>query len=253
MVKFTARAAMLGLTLAAGLAPLTAHALDAKQKEEIGAYIREYLVENPEVLIEVQQALEKKSAEARTAQAGKAVDSNKDAIFRAEDDIVLGNPDGDVTIVEFFDYNCGYCKHALADMDQIIAKDKNVRFVLKEFPILGPDSMAAHKVADAFKKIAPEKYADFHRALLGTEGRADEARAIAVATGLGVKEAELRTTMAEDPNDGDLAEVYRLATELGISGTPSYVVGNEAVYGAIGADMLETKVANVRSCGKTTC
>ena len=254
MVKLSSLAATLGLALAATTAlPLAAQALDAKQKEEIGAYIREYLIANPEVLVEVQSALEKKSSDARAAQAVKAVDSNRDAIFSAEGDLALGNPQGDVTVVEFFDYNCGYCKHALADMDTILGKDKNVRFVLKEFPILGPDSLAAHKVSDAFKKIAPEKYPEFHRTLLGGEGRADEARALEVAASLGVDEAAIRGKMTASPNDASVSEVYRLATELGVSGTPSYVVGNEAIYGAIGAEALEEKVANVRSCGKTTC
>lgn len=139
-----------------------------------------------------------------------------------------------MTIVEFFDYNCGYCKRAMSDMDDILAKDKNVRFVLKELPILGPDSLAAHKVSAAFRVIAPEKYGDFHRALLGAEERATEETAIAVAAKLGVTEAQLREKMDDGPYDASVREAYTLANELGITGTPSYVVGNEAVFGAVG-------------------
>lgn len=232
---------------------LPAFALDDSQKAEIGAYIKEYLIANPEIMLDVQDALEKKQQAARLAKATTAVDENKEALFSSQYDMTLGNPKGDVTIVEFYDYNCGYCKHALSDMDAILAKDKNVRFVLKEFPILGPESLAAHKVSDAFRKIAPEKYGDFHRALLGAKGRASEDSAIEVATSLGVGEADIRAMMAKSPNDASVQEAYALATSLGITGTPSYIVGNEAVFGAIGEEAIEQKVANVRSCGKATC
>ncbi|MDI7864413.1 DsbA family protein [Rhizobiaceae bacterium n13] len=239
--------------LAAVALPVPASALDDTQKREIGAFIKEYLIENPEIMLDVQDALQQKQASARAQVAQKAVAENQDTIFSSKFDLSLGNPNGDVTIVEFFDYNCGYCKHALADMDTILAKDKNVRFVLKEFPILGPESLAAHKVSDAFRKIAPEKYGEFHRALLGTEGRANEESAIAVATSLGVSEADIRKTMEENPNDEAVQEAYQLANSLGISGTPSYVMGNEAIFGAVGADSIEEKITNMRSCGKTSC
>ncbi|CAN7404913.1 DsbA family protein [Rhizobium sp. LjRoot30] len=251
-IKTLATTALMAMPFAlASIAP--AYALDDKQKEEIGAFIKEYLIANPEIMLDVQDALKKKQEEAQAKMAEQAVTENKAAIFTSADDISLGNPNGDVTIVEFFDYNCGYCKHALADMDTILAKDTNVRFVLKEFPILGPDSLAAHKVSAAFRHIAPEKYGEFHRALLGGEGRANEEKAIEVATSLGVSEDALRKMMADKPNDEAVKQAYKLATALGVSGTPSYVVGSEAVYGAIGADALEAKISNVRSCGKATC
>ena len=230
-----------------------AMALDDKQKEEIGQFIKEYLIQNPEIMLDVQNALQAKQEAARTQASAEAVAANKKAIFSDSGDMILGNPKGDVTIVEFFDYNCGYCKHALSDMNEIIDADKNVRFVLKELPILGPDSMAAHKVSYAFKALAPEKYGEFHRALLGGDVRATEERAIEVATSLGVKEDALRKQMADKPNDASVKDVYQLAGTLGITGTPSYVIGNEAVFGAVGAEALEEKIGNVRSCGKTMC
>ncbi len=230
-----------------------AMALDDKQKQEFGAFIKEYLIQNPEILLDVQTALQDKQEKARTAAASEAVESNRDAIFAAKGDMVLGNPKGDVTVVEFFDYNCGYCKHALEDMNTILEQDKNVRFVLKELPILGPDSLAAHKVSTAFKQVAPEKYADFHRTLLGSEGRATEERAIEVAASLGVAEDTIRKQMAVSPGDAEVKQAYQLAGALGVSGTPSYVVGNEAVFGAVGAGALQEKIANVRACGKTEC
>ncbi len=233
--------------------PQNALALDDSQKKEMGEFIREYLVANPEILLEAQQSLKKKQQEEQLRQAQAAISENKQTIFQSVHDVTLGNPDGDVTIVEFYDYNCGYCKRALSDMDAIIENDKNVRFVLKELPILGPDSLAAHKVSAAFRQVAPEKYGDFHRALLGGEDRATEETAIAVAGRLGVSEADIRAKMETDTHDEAVKEAYALANELGITGTPSYVVGDEAVFGAVGAEELEAKVTNMRSCGKTVC
>jgi protein-disulfide isomerase len=241
------------IALVALLAPVApASALDDTQKKEIGEFIREYLIEHPEVMIEVQQALEMKQYQARLKQAEVAVQENHAEIFGSTNDMSLGNPNGKITIVEFFDYNCGYCKRALSDMDTIIKSNPDVRFVLKELPILGPASVAAHKVSNAFRKLAPEKYADFHRKLLGGEERADEDVAIEVATSLGVPEDKLRAEMAKD-DDSDAQATELLARKLGISGTPSYVVGNEAIFGAIGAEAINQKIANVGQCGKTTC
>lgn len=228
-------------------------ALDEMQKKEIGEFIKEYLVEHPEVLLDAQNALEKKQDEARLAQSAQAVAENRDAIFNSKDDMTIGNPKGDITVVEFFDYNCGYCRHALSDMDTLLQKDKNVRFVLKEFPILGPDSVAASRVSDAFRKLAPEKYAQFHHALLGSDGRASEDSAIEVATSLGVNEDAIRKEMAKSPNSDSIKATYQLANDLGVSGTPAYVIGNEMISGAIGLDAIEAKIENVRSCGKTSC
>ena len=240
------------LALSMGVAA-PAMALDAKQKEEIGQFIKEYLIQNPEIMLDVQNALQAKQEAQRTQASSEAVAANKKAIFSDAGDMILGNPKGDVTVVEFFDYNCGYCKHALSDMNDIIGSDKNVRFVLKELPRLGPDSMAAHKVSAAFKALGPEKSGDFHRALLGGDVRATEERAIEVATSLGVSEGALRKQMTDKPNDDAVKQVYQLAGSLGITGTPSYVIGNEAVFGAVGSETLQEKIDNVRSCGKTMC
>ena len=233
--------------------PLPAAALDDPQKAEFGAFIREYLLANPEILEEIQQALEvKKEAESRLL-AQAAISDNRDAIFNAPEDIVLGNPNGDVTVVEFYDYNCGFCKRAMNDMVGILDKDPNVRFVLKEFPILGPDSLAAHRVAMSFRVLAPEKYGDFHLRLLGGDVRATEAHAIEVAKEFGVDETALREGMDDPAIDQSIRKTYELANALGISGTPSFVIGDEAVFGAVGEDLLLDKIANMRQCESTIC
>lgn len=249
-LKMLATSSMLALAV---FSAAPAVALDEQQKKEMGAFIREYLIENPEILIEAQNALEAKQQSKRVEQSMKGIADNRQQIFSSPTDITLGNPKGDVTVVEFFDYNCGYCKRALSDMEEILAKDKNVRFILKEFPILGPDSLAAHRVANAVRLLAPEKYAQFHRTLLGAEEHASEATAVAVATSLGLSEAAIRKSMAEKPNDDIVRQAYQLANSIGITGTPTYILGDEAVFGAVGSEMIEEKVANVRACGKATC
>lgn len=246
--------ATVALVAASGtFAAQPALALDDAEKAEIGAYIKEYLIANPEIMLDVQRALKKKQEEAQIKQSQDAIAKNTAAIFSSEFDVTLGNPAGDVTIVEFYDYNCGYCKRALTDMDAILKADSNVRFVLKELPILGPDSVAAHKVSAAFKLLAPEKYGDFHRQLLGGQERATEASAMAVAVGLGVTEEAIRAKMPVDGQDPAIEQAYTLANDLGISGTPSYVIGTEMLPGAVGVEEIAAKIANMRSCGKPAC
>jgi protein-disulfide isomerase len=236
-----------------GFLPAPAAALDDAQKEEIGTFIREYLIANPEILFEVQDALQAKQELAKNEQAKVAISSAHESIFESPNNVVLGNPQGNVTIVEFFDYNCSFCKRAMKDMEEIIASDPNIRFVLKEFPILGDDSVAAHRVSAALQRVAPEHYNAFHLELLGGRGRATEDRAIEIATDLGVDEAQLRKAMEDPAIAESFTETYRIADSLGISGTPSYVVGDEAVFGAVGIGPLSEKIANVRNCARATC
>ncbi len=220
---------------------------------EFDAAIRDYLLRNPEVLVEAQETLQRKEEEKQRASAKAAITRDSAKIFNAKTDAVVANPQAEITMVEFFDYNCGYCKRALDDMNKLIAENKDIRFVLKGFPILGQDSHGAHVVSEAFKKIAPEKYLDFHRKLMGGQGRADEARAVAVALELGVDEAALRKTMKDPAIEEAFRETYQLANDLGITGTPSYVVADEVVFGAVGMETLAEKVANAKTCGSTVC
>ncbi|PYE88231.1 DsbA family protein [Phyllobacterium leguminum] len=218
----------------------------APDRAAIEAIVRDYLIKNPEVMLEVQSALEaKQTAAARDGQR-EIIAANADKLFKSPGDAVFGNPDGNVTVVEFFDYNCGYCKQALPDMDALLKSDPNIRFVMKEFPILGPDSVKAHIVAQAFKALMPEKYLEFHRALMSLQGRATEQTAIDTAVKLGANEAQLREKMKAP----DLAEAfqvnYQLANALNITGTPSYIIGDQVVPGAIGIDGLAQKIAEKR-------
>ena len=211
-------------------------------RAEVEGIIRDYLLKNPEVLLEVQDALEAKQKEEQRIAALGVITKAKDEIFNSAFDGVVGNPKGKVTIVEFYDYNCGFCKRAIDDMRELTKSDPDLRFVLKEFPSLGPDSQKASVVSMAFHLMHPEKYGEFHNALLGGQGRATEAAAIKVALSLGADEAKLHEKMKDPSINEAISKTYDLATKLSITGTPSYVVGNEVVFGALGKDVLAEKI-----------
>lgn len=252
--KFVTALASGSLCLASVMAgALPANAFDDAQKKEIGDIVRQYLIQNPEVLLEAQDALQAKRDQAMAAKASTAIEANKKALFDDKSDLVLGNPKGDVTVVEFFDYNCTYCKHAMKDMTALIKSDPNVRFVLKEFPILGQDSIEAHKIALAFRAIAPEKYGQFHVALLGGQAHADKETALKVAESLGVTKAQIAKEVAANAGQDTVKTSYQLADALGIQGTPAYIIGDDLIPGAAGLDTLTQKVANMRACGKADC
>ena len=160
--------------------------------------------------------------------------------------MTLGNPQGDVTFVEFFDYNCGYCKRALSDMTDLMKKDPKLKVVLKEFPVLGPGSVEAAQVAVAVRMQDPKKYLDFHQKLLLGRGQADKARALAVAKEVGLDIARIERDLKSDEVAKTLEESMKLAEALGLNGTPSYVIGNDVVIGAVGLAALSQKVQAAR-------
>jgi protein-disulfide isomerase len=202
----------------------------------------------------MQQALEAKQAEEQRVAHLEVIKDAKQQIFNASYDGYVGNPDGKTTIVEFYDYNCGYCKRAQEDMLALTEADPDLRFVLKEFPILGPDSQKASIVSMAVRTLMPEKHGEFHNLLIGAPGRASEAAAIKIALQLGVDEAKLREEMKNPAITEAFSETYDLANKLQITGTPSYVVGNEVVFGALGKEVLGEKIAAARACmADATC
>ncbi len=215
--------------------------------------VREYLVANPEVMVEVQAALETKQEEKQRVAQQATISSAKDEIFNASYDGIGGNPNGSVTVVEFFDYNCGYCKRAFPDMEALSTEDKDLRVVYKEFPILGPDSQKAHLVSMAFRTLMPEKWDQFHHTLMTSADRNSEDSAVKVALDLGADEAALRKEMENPAIAAAFNTTYELANKLAITGTPSYVVGKEVIFGALGKAVLVEKVALARACTEATC
>jgi len=234
--------------------PVAAQEFSAPQMSEIESIIKDYIVSHPEVLQEAIAELDKRQAAADIEKAKAAVSSNAETLFNSTRQVVLGNAKGDVTLVEFFDYNCGFCKKAMADMLELLKDDPKLKIILKEFPVLGPGSVEAAKVAVAVRMQdkSGKKYLDFHQKLLGGRGQADKARALAVAKEVGMDMKRIDADLATDEVKASLDESLKLAETLGLNGTPSYIVGTDVVVGAVGLDALRTKVSTAR-CGKATC
>jgi protein-disulfide isomerase len=236
-------------------APARAQSFTADQRGQIEQIVKEYLLGHPELLQDVMAELEKRQTAADSEKHKAAIKENSGEIFTSPRQVTLGNAQGDVTVVEFFDYNCGYCKRALSDMLELIKSDPKLKFVLKEFPVLGDGSVQAAQVAAAVRmqdKSGGKKYLEFHQKLLGGRGQADKTRALAVAKEAGFDVTRIEKDMATDEVKTQLEESFKLAEALGLNGTPSYVVGNEVVVGAVGLNALKEKI-NTARCGKATC
>ena len=232
-------AAALALTAAT---PLRAQEFSAPQRGEIEKIVRDYLIAHPEVLQEAMAELEKRQQTAELEKARSAIKNHSDALFNSPRQVTLGNAQGDVTFVEFFDYNCGYCKRALSDMTDLMKKDPKLKVVLKEFPVLGAGSVEAAQVAVAVRMQDPKKYLDFHQKLLLGRGQADKARAIAVAKEVGLDVARIEKDLKSDEVTKTIEESMKLAEALGLNGTPSYVINNDVVIGAVGLATLSQKI-----------
>jgi protein-disulfide isomerase len=226
-------------------APASAQTFSTDQQQQIEGIIKDYLLKHPEVVQDAMSALEKKQQEADAEKARATIRNNNATLFNSAHQVVLGNPQGNVQIVEFFDYNCGFCKRALPDMMTLLKNDPNIRFVLKEFPVLGEGSIEAAHVAVAARMQDPtgKKYLEFHQKLLGGRGPADQARALAVAKEVGFDMARIQKDLTSDEVKTTIDEDMKLADALGVNGTPSYVVGGELVVGAVGLDTLKEKIA----------
>ncbi len=229
-------------------------AMSDTERSEIEGVIKNYLMTNPEIVRDAIDELQRRQDQAEQADRVKAIADNSDLLFASTRQVVLGNPKGNVTLVEFFDYNCGYCKRAHADMVKLMEEDKDLRVVLKEFPVLGEGSVEAAQVSIAVRILAPEKSGEFFDALLSVNGQVNGAKAIAVAEDLGLDAAKIRETIKSDEVKQTIGEAYSLATNLSLTGTPSYVTAQEVVVGAVGYDALKAKIAEARTaCASANC
>lgn len=207
--------------------------------------IKDYLLKNPEIMIELELAFQKQLKEQNEKQA-LVIKLLEKEIFHSSHDAVLGNPNGDIVVVNFFDYNCGYCKHFYSIIMNLIEEYPNLRVIIKDFPILGPDSMAVHTVAYVFRKKFPEKYAQFYKELLTDPSRANKAKAIKVAVSLGANEKELHNMMKDHNLQKVFNENIQIASALNITGTPSFIINNMVFVGAIGKETLKEIIQNMQ-------
>jgi protein-disulfide isomerase len=241
------------LALASVALPVAAAEFSPAQTKEIGAIVRDYLVNNPEVLRDAMVELDRREKEAQQAAREKIIVGNSN-LLSSPHQAVIGNPNGKVTLVEFFDYNCGYCKKSLDDLAKLMKEDPNLRVVLKDFPVLGPGSVEAAQVASALRnQFSGDKFWTYHQKLLLTRGQVGRAQALALAKEMGADMGRLDRDMASPDVKAGIQEVMQMADGLNLTGTPSWVVGKEVVVGAVGYDELKDKISNVAKCGKAVC
>jgi len=232
----------------------SAQSFSDSQRGDIETIVRKYLIAHPEVLEEAMAELSKRQATAEAEKHEAGIASNAEKIFNSPRGVMLGNKEGDVSFVEFFDYNCGYCKRAMADMLDLMKTDPKLKIVLKEFPVLNEGSVDAAKVAVAVRMqdASGKKYLDFHQRLLGGRGPADKTRALAAAKEAGLDTARIEKDMSSPEVRATIEENFKLAEAMGMNGTPSYVIGKQIVIGAVGLEGLKEKISVAR-CGKATC
>ncbi len=213
-------------------------------KERIEKIIREYLIKNPEVLEEAIRALQAKRQAQRQAAAQTSIQKLRKQIYEDPGDPVGGNPNGDVTIVEFFDYRCGFCKRVAPVVEEALAKDKKIRIVYKEFPVLGPNSVLAARAALASR--AQGKYIAFHKALIKARISYDEASIMKIAATVGIDTARLKKDMRSPRIQAQLDKNRALARSLGIRGTPAFIIGKQLFPGALTPDRLAGMIQAAR-------
>lgn len=220
--------------------------MSADEKKAIESVIHDYLLNNPEVVVEAIRKFQASQETARAEAARQRLTELRTPLERNEGTPVVGNPDGDVTVVEFFDYRCGYCKRVREALTDAVNSDGKVRLVLKEFPILGPDSVTVTKAALGVFYTSPDKYPAFHDALMTSRGNLDEARVMEIAVSVGLKVDAVKTAMKDPRVELEIQHNMALAQALDISGTPAFVVGNELVPGAIDRAAFDELIKNAR-------
>ncbi|WP_299720436.1 DsbA family protein [Primorskyibacter sp. S87] len=215
--------------------PLAAQA-DTLSEDRVKELVLEAIRENPEIVLEAVQIIEQREQQRQAAAAASVLSDNRDVLENDPNAPVLGNPDGDVTVVEFFDYNCPYCRRVKPEIEALLAEDPNVKLVYREWPILGEGSVFAARAALAAREQG--KYEEFHWALMGMQGRAEEASVIRVAEEVGLDIAQLRRDMQAPEIDAHISASMEMSRDLGFNGTPSFVIGDALVPGVIDADQM---------------
>lgn len=247
------RIALAAVFLAGAVLPAAAldlSALSEAEREAFRAEVRAYLLENPEVLMEAIAVLESREAAAQEQADRQAVAENLQAIENDGISWVGGNPEGDVTLVEFMDYRCGYCRRAFQTVEDLVEGDGNIRFVLKEFPILGPQSELASRFAIAVHQIhGDDAYKDVHDALMTFQGDITPEALGRLAEALALDPEPVLARMDAPEVTAIIAQNRALADRLGITGTPTFVLGGRMVRGFVPLEAMEALVEQARSEG----
>lgn len=233
-----------GLALAAPSQP-AAQTYSEAERAEIELIVRDYLLRHPEIIVEAIEVLQSREQQAQLQQQREALAALQSEVFDSPTSPTMGNLDGDVVLVEFFDYQCGFCKRVLDDVFELAESDGNIRVVFKELPILGPDSVVAARAALAARPQG--LYVEFHNALMGHRGALSEQVIFDIAADIGLDVDRLRTDMESPEVAAEIAANLQLAQRLGIGGTPAFVIGDQVVPGAIGLDRMRDLVEAERA------
>ena len=217
-------------------------------RAEVETIIREYISANPTVIVDSLQKWQADQQKARVMGASEALKDPdlRKAIYENPDVPFIGPADAKAVIVEFFDYNCPACKVAFKAIDELRAKDKNVKIIFKEFPIFGPQSDMNSKIGLAVHRLAPEKYFDFHAKMMNFEGRADEAQALTFVKEIGLDPEKVKAELAKPDYDAMIAKAREVGARLNIQGTPTLIIGDELVPHALDYQGLEERVSPLR-------
>ena len=250
--RFLLAAASLAALL--GAAPASADGFTTQQKADIGPIIKDYLMAHPEVLRDAITELENREKQAEADSRKKTLAELGGKLASQADSLIIGNPDGKITLVEFFDYNCGYCKRAIGDLDKLMTSNKDLKVVLRDFPILSAGSVEAALVAlAAHNQFGGNKYWEFHKTLLSSRTAVGKEQALAVAKQMGADMDRLQKDASEPKTRAAIQESLTDAQALNLNGTPSYIVGDDAIVGAQGFDEIEKRIESMRKCGKAMC
>ena len=217
------------------------------QRKEMETIVKDYLLSHPEILQEMSQTLEEKQKQAEDEQRKSGLAKNAGQIFHDKSDLVAGNPDGTVTMVEFFDYNCAWCKKGFPEVLSLLESDKDLRFVLKEFPIFGEDSEYAARAAIASGRQG--KYWELHKAMFGHEGKITKESVDEIAAGIGINMGQLKKDMDDPAIAQILVRNRELAQTLAINGTPAFIIDDKLVPGYLPKTELATAIGEIRAKG----
>ena len=244
-IRFSALAAVMvsGSLL---LSPIQAVNADELDEKRIGEIIEKVLMERPEIIVQALEAYQAKQKLVEESRQKAQVVAQADALFTKAGDPFVGNPNGAVTVVEFFDYRCGYCKRVHDDVMALVNENDDVKVVYKEFPILGEASMVAARISLAVNRVAPAKYGEFHTAVMKNRGSLSQDDLFALAEQMGIDTGAVEREMASDDVMGIIRDNYRLAEALGIRGTPAFVVGDQIIPGAASKDALNRLIEQSR-------
>lgn len=234
-------------TVASGAQAIDLADMSEEERANFRAEVRAYLLENPEVLMEAIEVLEQRQAMSEAERDTALIAANLAALTNDGHSWVGGNPDGDVTLVEFLDYRCGFCRRAFPEIEELIATDGNIRLIVKEFPILGPQSELASRFAIAVKDIAgDDAYKTAHDALMTYRGQINEEGLARLADELGVDSDAVIQTMSSEAVDDIIATNRALGQSLAISGTPTFVIGEQMLRGFLPVEGLRELVEEER-------